>query len=62
MKVDIEGVYKLTNKRRIRPEKKCIDCPFFEDGLPWCTYLKVKIDNWNYYEKCPVIEITIEEE
>ena len=58
----INGIYKLTNKIVIRPDKKCVSCLFFNDGVCWCNYLKVKVDNWEYYEKCPVIEVTIEEE
>ncbi len=61
MKLEIEGIYKLTNKFVVRPDKKCMNCPLFEDDLGWCRWLKIKIDDYEYYEKCPVIEIIIEE-
>ena len=62
MKINVLGTYKFVNKISFQPHKRCLNCPFFEDYLGWCKYLKIKIDNWDYYEKCPVIEITIEEE
>jgi len=61
MKTEILGCYAITNKVTIRPNKKCIDCPFFEEGTCWCNWLKKRIDKWYYYEDCPIIEIGVEE-
>jgi len=61
MKIDIGGVYRFSNKVSIRPERRCVSCLFFDDGLSWCRYLKIRIDTWNYYERCPVVEIIVEE-
>lgn len=62
MKIDVLGTYKFTNKRSIRPDKRCLNCPFFDEGLCWCIYLKVKIEDWNFNKNCPIIEIIVEEE
>lgn len=61
MKPKILGTYKVTNKISIYPDKKCIDCLFFDEGLCWCRWLKKKILTWDYYDECPVNEITVEE-
>jgi hypothetical protein len=61
MKAEILGRYAVTNKYTIRPEKRCLDCPFFSEGDCWCSRLRKKIENWAYNEECPIIEITIEE-
>ena len=61
-KIDLFGAYAVKNKVIYTPRKRCIDCPFFEEGACWCLYLKQKIDDWEYNDKCPVKEISVEEE
>jgi len=62
MKPEILGRYAVTNKVSIKPNKKCMDCPFFDEGVTWCIWLKQKITSWTYNDECPIIEIIVEEQ
>lgn len=62
MSINIFGTYSVSNKTTYTPQKKCIDCPFFEEGSCWCSYIKQRITDWDYNSECPVKEIVVEEE
>ena len=59
--INILGSYNVKSRISYKPDKKCISCVFFDEGLCWCVYLKKKIDNWEYSIECPIKEIIIEE-
>jgi hypothetical protein len=61
MKINSLGTYKFVNRTTIKPDKHCLNCILFDDVLGWCKYLKIKIDDCEYYELCPVSAIIIEE-
>jgi hypothetical protein len=61
-KVCVFGTVLLSDKTKFRPNKRCLDCPFFEEGLCWCRYLRKKIVEWDHNDDCPVVEIIVEEE
>jgi hypothetical protein len=59
MKTKLLGTLDFKNKKTFHPNRKCVNCPFLFDF--WCSYLKCRIPDLEYYSDCPVVEIIVEE-
>jgi len=62
-KINVENIQNLLVKSvvYVKSITSCDNCPFYVDDLPWCNWLKRRLEPGKRHEACRVKKVTVEE-